>query len=255
MGQHGSECGVADTSDALDGGVVLRVDDDATLVIDLDADFVEVEAVCVRPASDGDEDDVGLEGVFLAALGCLGLDGDRSVVALHLGAEDFGVQFELEALFGEDLLERLGDLVVDALSADAAEELDDGDLGAEPAPDRAHLEADDAAADDGHPFWDLFEIECAGAADDALLVDGDGAAGEGSDVGAGCDDDVFTLDLCFAAVVELYGERCGGEEGRCALDVVDLVFLEEALDALCETGDRGCLCFEHCVEIDGYIAD
>ena len=49
--------------------------------------------------------------------------------------------------FVEDALELLGDVDVHA-GQDAVEELDDGHLRAEAAPDRAELEADDAGADD-----------------------------------------------------------------------------------------------------------
>ena len=82
---------------------------------------------------------------------------------------------------------------------DAVEELDDGDLRAEAALDRAELEADDAGADDQQPLRHLVELERAGRGDDDLLVDLD--AGQRVDVGAGGDDDVLRLDDLVRAVL------------------------------------------------------
>jgi hypothetical protein len=44
-----------------DLGAVLRVDDDAAAVVLLKADVLEAEALGVRPAADGDEDNVSAE--------------------------------------------------------------------------------------------------------------------------------------------------------------------------------------------------
>jgi hypothetical protein len=44
-----------------DLGAVLRVDDDAAAVVLLETDVLEAEAFGVRPATDGDEDNVSAE--------------------------------------------------------------------------------------------------------------------------------------------------------------------------------------------------
>ena len=63
---------------------------------------------------------------------------------LRLG--DLRAQLELQSLPGERTLELPGDLVIDP-GRDAIEELDHRHLRAQPPPDRAQLEADDARAD------------------------------------------------------------------------------------------------------------
>ncbi|KAI3483828.1 hypothetical protein L1887_53238 [Cichorium endivia] len=103
-------------------------------------------------------------------------------------------------------------------------------LGTEAAPHTAHLESDDAGADDDHLLGHLLELERAGGADDLLLVDLD--AGEGRHLGAGGDEDVLGLHLGLAAVVEGDLDGGGAAEATGALEVVDLVLLEEALDTL-----------------------
>ena len=71
------------------------------------------------------------------------------------------------------------------------QELDDGDLGAEPAPDGAELEADDAAADDDEVLRDFGDRERADVGEDALLVELE--EGELDRYGAGGNDDVLCL--------------------------------------------------------------
>ena len=57
-----------------DIGLVMRVGDDAAARVELHADLVEAELVRIRTAPDGDEHDVGLDHLLLAAGGRL--DGD-----------------------------------------------------------------------------------------------------------------------------------------------------------------------------------
>ena len=84
----------------------------------------------------------------------------------------------------------LDDVVVHA-GEDRRQELDDGDLRAESAPDGAELEADDAAADDDEVLRDLRDLERADVREDALLVELE--EGELDRYGAGGNDDVLRL--------------------------------------------------------------
>ena len=70
-------------------------------------------------------------------------------------------------------------------------ELDDGDLRAEPPPDAAELEADDAAADDDEVLRDFGDLQRAGVGEDALLVELEERELDG--YGAGRNDDVLRL--------------------------------------------------------------
>jgi hypothetical protein len=69
--EHRAERHVADAADVRELGAVLRVDDDAAALVELEADVLEAEALGVRAAADGDEDDVGfeLERGLLASVG------------------------------------------------------------------------------------------------------------------------------------------------------------------------------------------
>ena len=84
----------------------------------------------------------------------------------------------------------LADLAVHA-GQDLVEIFDDGDLGAEPPPDRAELEPDHAAADHDHWPGHLVQLERAGGIEDPVLVDLD--ARQRGDAGAGGDDEILRL--------------------------------------------------------------
>jgi hypothetical protein len=60
----------------------------------------------------------------------------------------------------------------------------------------------------------------------------------------------LALDLGLAAVVELDGDAVGVGKAGGALDVVDLVLLEEELDALRESADGVVLGLEHDGEVE-----
>ena len=127
---------------------------------------------------------------------------------LGLGdAGDLGAELEVEALLGEHALELLGDLAVHA-AEDRVEIFDHGDLGAEPRPDRAELEPDDAAADHDQGRRHLVQLQRAGRRHDHLLVDLDLDAGNAGDIRAGGDDDVLRLDLLDLAVLAGHRRPC-----------------------------------------------
>ena len=170
----------------------------------------------IGPAADRDEHDVGGERLG-RALALRRRDADRrgrpcrAVDARHLGAEA-----ERKALLLENALALLGDLAVHA-GQDAVEELDDRHLGAEPPPDRADLQPDDAGADDEQPLRHALQLQRAGRGDDPLLVDLD--AGERRRIGAGGDDDRLRLERLLAAVLRRdldlarRGDAAGAVEG------------------------------------------
>jgi hypothetical protein len=61
VSEHGTESDITDALDVLDRSVELRVDDDASLVVNLDANLVQVESLGDRSTANGHQDDVGLD--------------------------------------------------------------------------------------------------------------------------------------------------------------------------------------------------
>src|SRR3546814_7419750 len=90
---------------------------------------------------------IGLEHFRVAARG--GFERQHRLPALHLGLGHLGLELELDTLLFEDLVRFLADVAVHARQ-DLVEELDTGDLGAQPAPHAAKLEPDHPAADHDH---------------------------------------------------------------------------------------------------------
>ena len=146
----------------------------------------------------------------------------------------------------------LRDFAIDA-GQDVVEEFDDRHLGAEPPPHRAELEPDDAGADDEKLLRHLGEIERAGRGHDALLVDVD--AVQPRDVGAGGDDDVLGLQRLRLAVVGFHLDLAGRGDAAGAVKRLDLVLLEQIIDAFDVAVDALLLVFEHRGEIDARLAD
>ena len=127
------------------------------------------------------------------------------------------------------------------------------DLGAEAAPHGAELQADDAGADDHEALRHALELERAGGGDHHLLVDLD--ARQAGHVGARGDDDVLRLEHLVRAVLGRHlhlarrGDARGAEEG------IDLVLLEQELDALGVAVDALLLEGQHRLEIERRRAD
>jgi hypothetical protein len=105
----------------------------------------------------------------------------------------------------------------------------------------AHLQFNKTAANNDHLSWYVLERERASRDDNLLFICFDGTVGEWCNLEPGGDDLNGTLRFCgLAALVELRQIVSGGTEGPIhskggvSLDVVDLVLLEENLDALSE---------------------
>lgn len=132
VSQHGAESAVTDDTDVGNLGAVLLVDDETATVVLLNTDVLEVQALSVRLAANGDKDDIGVKGLFLTALGGLDVEADGSTV--DITGDDLGAGLELDALLAEDLLGLLGDLSVHTGATDLAEELNNGNLSTEAGP-------------------------------------------------------------------------------------------------------------------------
>ena len=248
--EHRAVDHVADGPDAGHVRLEVRRDNDAAHLVLLDAQLGQAEARRVGPAARRDEHDVKVERLRGAALGGL----DRQ---LHARVRDdrlghLAAHHELHALLGEDGLELVARLVVRRRD-DAVEELDDRHLRAQAAPDRAHLEADDAAADHGQLLRHALEHERARRVDDAAAVVVDGRRRQRRDLGARGDEHVSRLERAHAALVERGLDLARARDLALALDVLDAVLLEEVLDAARQALDALGLGRHHEVEVRRHV--
>jgi hypothetical protein len=101
-----------------DLGAVFLIDDEATPLVSLESDIVKTKTRGIRAAPNSDKDNIGVDlcfvryetrdpngstyGFLLSALGSFNVDLNAGVV--HFTSGHLGVQFELQALLGEELL-------------------------------------------------------------------------------------------------------------------------------------------------------
>src|SRR6516162_1517240 len=224
--QHRSRHHVANGVDALHVGGEVRVDLYTTAIIDANAGLLQAETFGVGHAADADQHDVGFQRLLGAAGSRLDLRDER--LARRIDAGDFRTEPELKPLLFPEALKLPRDLTVHA-GQNAVQEFDDRDLGAEPVPDRAELEPNDACAYDQQFARHLVERQRAGRGYDAFFVDLDPL--EPRDIGAGGDHNVLCLDKLRLAVGTRDLDLAGAENPAFAVDDVDLVLLHQELDA------------------------
>ena len=138
---------------------------------------------------------------------------------------------ELDALAGQHAFERLGDFPIHA-AKDFRQVFDDGDLGAEAAPDGAQFQADNAAADNDHGFWYPGKGQRAGGRNNRLLVDIDFDARHAGNIGAGGDNDVFSLDRPGFSVFAGDRNLAGLDDPAGTVECGDLVLFHQEGDAI-----------------------
>src|ERR1700680_503912 len=227
VSEHRPRDHIADGEDARHAGAEMPVDLDAALLVKRDTRFLKAEAFGVRHAADGHEHHVGFHGLALAAAGGLDRHLERLTLGLHGGT--LVAEADLDALLLLDALELARHVGVHT-GQDAVEELDHLDLGAETAPHAAELKADHAGADHQQLLRHCAQREGAGRRHDALLVDLYSA--QPRHVGTGGDHDIFGVQrlLLAAFASDLHLARARDAAG--AVESVDLVLLEEEIDAL-----------------------
>lgn len=97
VGKHGTKSNVADALDTLGAGIKLVINDNPSPLVSFNAYRFEIETCGNGSSTDGDEDNIGLNGFLPAALGRIDLELDD--VTLPMAGNNLGVELEFEALF------------------------------------------------------------------------------------------------------------------------------------------------------------
>ena len=152
---------------------------------------------------------------------------------------------DVDALLLERLLELRGHrFVLDR--HEPRQQLDDRHLAAEAAVDRRELHADRAAAHDHQRLRHLLQVNRFVARDDPLVIDLHGRHAARRRPGG--DDDLLRLERLLVALEDV--DLALAHQPRGPLDPVDLVLLEEELDALGEPADDLVLARVHLLHVD-----
>ena len=248
--QHGAGNHVADGEDCGHAGPESLIHRDAALVVAPHPDLIQPETGGIGPPPDGDQHHLAFEGRGRAARRRFHVK--RHIGAVGHGARHLGAEPEFDSLPGQCALHVPGDVGVHA-GHDAVEELDHRDGGTEPAPHRAQLEPDIAAADDHQPRRHFGERQRAGRGHDAALVDLD--AGQAGRFRAGRDQDAAGLQGARrrAAVGRFDRHLAGGGDARGAADSLDPVLLQQKRNALGQPVDDVVLARQHDTEVEPHI--
>ena len=220
-----TEHAVADGVDAGNAGLHLLVDEDAATVI-IELTSLQIKGRRVGAAADSDQHLLRLKGDRLAGLVLADdLCADRrGLYALHRALK---MKLHAHLLHMSDA--DLGQVAVEH-GEHMVHGLDHSDLRTERGIGARQFETDHTTADDDHALRQLFQAERAGridavgifleAGDWRLSVD---RAGRNDDRVGG---HLFACTICF-----LHRELAGSREPRLAVDLRDLVHLEQARDA------------------------
>ena len=220
MGELQAGSDVTDSEDPGNVGMQALVDEHPA-ALHRDALLLEAHAGGVRAAADGDEQQLGVEGLSV-------LEGDVHAMVVLGRRGEANAEAEVDAALAEGALEGLGagDVLV---GHQVRQGLDDRDVGAEGLPDTGELDADHAATEDDDALGHVVEVERLVGRDDPA---GDVQARQAARVGAGGQHDVGAGVLLS---VDLDGVR--RHEAASALDEGHVAALHEALQALVELAD------------------
>ena len=123
-------------------GFAVAIDHDGTALIQLQAHGFRVQARGVGHATDGDDQLVHIQALGFA----LGVGiGHRHAFFAVLDVAHFHAEFDLQTLLVKGLLGLFGNLLVDR-AQESRQAFQDGDFRAQTAPDRTHLQANHARA-------------------------------------------------------------------------------------------------------------
>lgn len=116
-----------------------------------------------------------------------------------------------------------------------------------------HLKTNNTTTDDSHLLGHFLEVDGASAGNDLLLVDRQ--AGEWCSLRASGDENVLATDSGLATLDKVDCDGVFVLEGASSLDVLDIVLLEEELNALGQTRHGSVLRLHHSREVELDIAD
>ena len=232
---------IADRRDAGYVRAVLLVHADIPL-LEREAHVLDAETIRYRTAPGGDEQ--VLRGTLLD-LPVRQLHLEVDAARARLRACDRGARLHRDALLAKRLLQLRRDGLV--LERDeAGQQLEERDLAPEPAEDRRELDADRTCAQNGQRLRHVSQVDRLVARDDARPIDLD--ARHAARRGAGRHDNLARLKRLRLAAAHLHA--AAARQTRAALDPVDLVLLEQELDAFGETLDDLVLAGLHAGHVD-----
>ena len=142
MRQHGATHHVAHSPNARQIGFAFSVDHDRAAFVQLQAHSFCVQANGVWHSANGHDEFVCINAQgFTLGIGVGHFDAFFAILNLA----DFDAEFNFQTLFVKSFFGFLGNLLVDE-AQESGQAFEDGDIGAQTAPDRSHFQSDDTGA-------------------------------------------------------------------------------------------------------------
>ena len=248
MRQHRAAHAVAHGPDAIDAGVAVRIDHDATVLVELHAGAVGQQALARGLAAHRDQQLVDHDGLLALRVGVGDVDlGILFRVGLDLGLADLGAEPDVQALLLEFLQRGPGHLGI-GQREEVGQGFKDRDLGAQTLPHAAQFQADHAGADHAQALGHAGEVQAADVVDDGLAVE----PGERQfdRIRTGREDHVAALELDLGTVVLPDLDHVAGVQRAEAVVRGDLVGLEQHRDAAGELLHDLVLAAHHGADVD-----
>ena len=167
MRQHRATHDIANRPNAVYAGCAVVVDFDKPALTRLQSTIVRQQTVDKRTPPDADDDAIEF---FIDRLAIRILVRQGHGITPHCTAGHFAAEADIQPLPGENLLRLAGNLLVHRRQ-EVRQRFNDNHVAAQPPPDTAQLEADDAGADDAQALRYLVKFQRAGGVDDHLVVD------------------------------------------------------------------------------------
>jgi len=153
VGQHRSKSNVTNASNVGDVGLELRVDDNATAVINFDTNILKAKALGEGTTTNGEKNNISFQSLVVATLGSFDVNLDNTIN--NLSTIDLGVKLEVEALLLQSLVEVLGKLGVHT-TTNGTKVLNNGDLSTKARPNGTKFETNDTTTNNNGRFESKF---------------------------------------------------------------------------------------------------
>ncbi|KAH6610290.1 Elongation factor 1-gamma 1 [Trichoderma cornu-damae] len=225
---------VAERVDVVGAGVLVVVHDDVSLVVELDAGFLQADAARQGRPADGPDEVVDVAKGALAAIGIPAGDGQLAVgVPVDPGGLGLPVEAHSQALVlvGDGLLDHGVKVPQEGLASDQQV-----GFRAEGVEHAGKLDGDVAGADNGHLAGLPLNVEEAVAVDAQL---GPGDLGRVAGLAPDGDEDLLGVDQHLGPVVQSHLGLVLGQQPAPSVQVVDLVVGEIPLVDAVEPLDVG----------------
>ena len=249
--QHRAAHHVADGPDVGQISFALAIDHNGTALVELQPHFLRRKTNGVGHPTNRHDQLVHFKRLGLT----LGVGpGDGHAFFPDLDFADFGAELDIQTLLDKGFVRFLGNLLIDRPQKHR-QSLQHSHLGTQTAPDRPHLQADHARADQSQLFGHSGHAQGTVIGQNVFLVER--RTRQGTRIGACGHNNVFARNGFFGSTgdLDVIQAILGRSEGAAAVEKRDLVLFEQVHNAVVVLFDDGILAAQHFRQIQTQASD